>query len=127
MNELDTYNLKPAWRLYHILIEDLEEIFVDLIERKTDVMPHLYVDCLDSPHDLYVQFEDDGETHTPDEWEKLSALGLHPQEDFMNRDALLSHLFGVTYAITEYAHDTGVVLVYISASEDDAYDTNEAS
>lgn len=90
---------KPLGEIYRFKEEELEQILIDFVKEKTGLELKLQLGCLDEEYDVYVRwdiddYEDIDEAFTPEEWKRINEVGLSTEEDFMNRDLLLSQVFG---------------------------------
>ncbi|QST02600.1 hypothetical protein IMZ31_18810 (plasmid) [Pontibacillus sp. ALD_SL1] len=78
--------------------------FADLLQKfvneKTGHNVSLTVGCYEEDYDVHVAILDEDELDD-DVYEAIRGLGLHPEEEFVNRDILLEKIFGSVYASVE--------------------------
>lgn len=100
MNFIDKKDIKPVGTVYRLKEEELKQLFVDYAKEKTGLILNLNVGCYEEPYDVYVSFQvgtdeqDIDDVFTTEEWDEISNIGIHPEEEFMNRDILLEKVFG---------------------------------
>jgi hypothetical protein len=94
---------KPMGEIYRFKEEELQQIFIDFVKEQTGLELKLQLGCLNEAYDVYVRwdiddYEDIDDAFTPEEWERINKVGLSTEEEFVNRDLLLSQVFGSDFA-----------------------------
>ncbi len=100
----------------------LQQLIIEFVKERAGVELDLKLDCLDEGYDVYVHwntdaYEDLDESFTEAQWDAINEIGLNPEEDFLNRDALLQQLFGSEFACATFVHENSMFEVFVPSPQ----------
>jgi len=99
MSYIKQIGIKPTGEFYSFTQTEINKLVREFVKSRTGFDLDLTVGCLDEPYDVYISWNDESEelleAFASHQENSDNPLGLHPEEDFMNRDHIFQEIFGV--------------------------------